>query len=179
VRVHEHRPDDHRLVAYVVPVDPTAGFDPEPLRASLRRSLPHTMIPAAIVALATFPVTSSGKLDTAALPVPEYAAARDGRPPATPAEELVASVWAQVLGLSEVGADDDFFDLGGHSLLATRIAARLSDVVRTEVPIHLVFSHGTVAGLAGALEDLLAHEIDGLSDEEAERELTSGTGVMT
>ena len=179
VLVHEHRPDDQRLVAYVVPTDRAAEFDAEPLRTSLRRSLPNIMVPAAIVALAEFPTTSSGKLDTAALPVPQYAVARDSRPPGTPAEELVASVWKEVLGLSRVGVEDDFFDLGGHSLLATRIAVRLSDVVRTEVPIHLVFSHGTVAGLAGALEDLLAREIDGLSDEEAERELTSGSEVMT
>jgi amino acid adenylation domain-containing protein len=179
VLVREDQPGDQRLVAYVVP---TAGFQPEPLRAALRRSLPHTMMPAAIVALAQFPTTSSGKLDTAALPVPDYAAAlgaRDSRPPGTAAEQLVASVWAEVLGLSRVGADDDFFDLGGHSLLATRIAARLSDVVQTEVPIHLVFNHGTVAGLAGALEDLLAQEIDRLSDEEAQQELTSGSDVRT
>ena len=174
VVVREDRPGDQRLVAYVVPAD----VELDRVRTALRRSLPDSMVPAAIVALAAFPMTASGKLDTAALPVPDHAAARETRPyvpPSTAAEELVASVWADVLALDRIGADDDFFDLGGHSLLAARVAVRLSDAVQADVPIHVVFGHATVAGLALALEDLLADEIDRLSDDDAERELTGGS----
>ncbi|MBO3750157.1 amino acid adenylation domain-containing protein [Streptosporangiaceae bacterium NEAU-GS5] len=174
VLVREDVPGDERLVAYVV----GEVADTATLRAELRRSLPDYMVPAAVVALPDFPATSNGKLDTEALPAPDYGAAR-GRAyvaPRTDAEELVADVWAQVLGVERVGADDDFFDLGGHSLLAAQIAVRLSDALGVDVPIHLFFSHVSVAALAQAVEDLAAGEIDRLSDDEVERQLAAQGG---
>jgi non-ribosomal peptide synthetase component F len=89
--------------------------------------------------------------------------------PRTAAEELVAQVWAEVLGARRVGALDDFFDLGGHSLLALRVIARLSGMAGTDLPIHVFFADTTVAGVAAALEGLLAAELDQLSEEEALR----------
>lgn len=103
-----------------------------------------------------------------------YAAPRSTTPaeyvaPRTAAEELVAEVWAEVLGVERVGVLDDFFDLGGHSLLALRVTSRLSAATEIDVPIGAFFAGPTVAALAAELERLLAAEIDQLSEEEAER----------
>jgi amino acid adenylation domain-containing protein len=170
---------DPRLVAYVRTAGAAAaGHRPDggTLRAALRRFLPDYMVPAAIVAVEDFPLTPNGKLDAAALPAPPGAPGRE-RPyvaPRTASEDLVATVWAEVLEAGRIGAEDDFFDLGGHSLLAARIAVRLSDVVGVEVPIHLFFSHQSVAAFAEAVEALLAADIERLSEDEAERMLTGG-----
>ncbi|MGW5937078.1 amino acid adenylation domain-containing protein [Streptomyces celluloflavus] len=124
------------------------------LRRAAARTLPAYMIPAEFVFLDALPLTPNGKIDRKALPDPDpgrrelssaYVA------PRTAVEEVVAGFWAEVLGLDRVGAFDNFFDLGGHSLLSTRIAARLKDAFRTTVPLHRVFGHPTVAGLAETL----------------------------
>jgi acyl carrier protein len=94
--------------------------------------------------------------------------------PRTPAEELVAEVWQEVLGVERVGALDEFFDLGGHSLLALRVIARLSADTGIDVPIQDFFADTTVEGVAALLERLLTAEIAGLSDEEAEAQLARG-----
>jgi acyl carrier protein len=85
------------------------------------------------------------------------------------AEELVASVWAEVLGQARFGVDDDFFQVGGHSLLAMRVVSRLSAAVGVEVPIPTFFEHPTVAQLAEAVERLIEADLDTLSDDEVER----------
>jgi non-ribosomal peptide synthetase component F len=95
--------------------------------------------------------------------------------PRTAAEELVAEVWGNVLGRAGIGALDDFFDLGGHSLLALRVLARLSAAAGAELPVQDFFADTTVAGVAGALERILAAELDELSDDEAAR-LVAGNG---
>ena len=154
VVAREEAPGDRRLAAYVL-AGPEA--DTGAMRTALRRSLPEYMVPAAIVPLQSFPTTSHGKLDVAGLPAPDYAAGAGHRylAPRTACERLIAAVWTEVLGVARVGAEDDFFDLGGHSLLAARIAVRLSDVIGSEVPIHLFFSHVTVSELARAIEELM------------------------
>jgi Condensation domain/Phosphopantetheine attachment site len=91
--------------------------------------------------------------------------------PRTAAEELVATVWGEVLGAERVGATDDFFDLGGHSLLALRVIARLSAAIEVDLPIQAFFADTTVAGVAAEVERLLAAEIDALSEDEALNEL--------
>ncbi|OLB63996.1 MAG: hypothetical protein AUI10_12995 [Actinobacteria bacterium 13_2_20CM_2_72_6] len=174
VLVREETPGDDRLVGYVLAA---AEADPASIRTGLRRSLPDCMVPSAIVPLSSFPVTSHGKLDLSALTAPDYAAGgRPYRAPQTAAERLVATVWAEVLGVERVGVEDDFFDLGGHSLLAARIAVRLSDALDAEVPIHLFFSHVTVRELAEAIEELMADELDDVSEDEAQRMLESAAG---
>ncbi|WP_306362892.1 non-ribosomal peptide synthetase [Nocardia sp. CC227C] len=112
--------------------------------------LPSYMVPAAIVALDALPLTAVGKLDRKALPEPS-SPARAYREPATATERAVAEVFAAVLGLDRVGADDDFFELGGNSLLATRVSARLGAAAGAPVPVRLVFTAPTVAGLAAEL----------------------------
>src|SRR5262249_55076100 len=118
VLVREDVPGDKRLVAYVVPRSddglPTAAA----LRPPLAATLPEYMLPAAFVAQRAMPLTQSGKLDRRALPPPGDAAVAHAAyvAPRSPAEEIVAKVWAEVLGLGRVGVNDDFFALGGHSI---------------------------------------------------------------
>ncbi|WP_067132261.1 non-ribosomal peptide synthetase [Microtetraspora malaysiensis] len=157
-----------RLVAYVTG---TAGH--EELRAHVARALPRHLVPTAWVTLDALPLTARGKIDRAALPEPERAFAPADVPPRTDAEKLVAGIWEELLGVPGVGAFDDFFALGGHSLFATRVAARLRRTTGVEVPVRTVFEARTVAELASAVEDLLIAELDGMTDEEAERLLAS------
>ncbi|MBY8847156.1 non-ribosomal peptide synthetase, partial [Streptomyces sp. SP2-10] len=142
--------EDTRLVAYLVPVD-GAALRPEDLRDHLREWLPDYMVPAAFVTLGALPLTTNGKLDRHALPEPEFTGSRAGRVPHTPQEQVLAGLFAEVLGLTQVGADDSFFDLGGHSLLATRLVARVRATLGVELPLHTLFRTPTVAGLAAAL----------------------------
>ncbi|WP_067838203.1 non-ribosomal peptide synthetase, partial [Nocardia lijiangensis] len=150
VRVFAH-PAGELLVAYVVTDLPEAEVAAV-LVERLRATLPSYMVPAAYVALAAMPLTSSGKLDRKALPDPVLAA-KEFRAPVTAAERAVAEVFAEVLGLDRVGLDDDFFAVGGNSLVATRIAARLAARVQVDVPVRLLFEHPTVVALAAALAD--------------------------
>ncbi|GAB2705960.1 hypothetical protein GCM10027089_30490 [Nocardia thraciensis] len=138
-----------QLVAYAVPA-PGARIDADQLLAALRRTLPVYMVPAALVELAEFPLNTSGKLDRKALPRPRFAA-REFRAPATPIEEIVAGVFADVLGMDRVGADDDFFALGGNSLIATQVVARLSAALDTRVSVRTLFDTPSVAALAAGI----------------------------
>ncbi|TDD80405.1 non-ribosomal peptide synthetase, partial [Actinomadura rubrisoli] len=132
-----------RLAAWVTP----SSADVAGIRAALRERLPDYMVPSAIGALDALPLNPNGKVDRAALPIPETAPA--GREPLdTPQELLVAGAWAEVLELTEVWADDDFFALGGHSLAATRVAARLREELGAPVPVRLLFEHPALSALA-------------------------------
>ncbi|MFE3285460.1 amino acid adenylation domain-containing protein, partial [Streptomyces sp. NPDC059233] len=147
VVVREDQPGVKRLVAYVVPAG--REVDGEALRGFAARSLPEYMVPAAVVALESLPVTVNGKLDRAALPAPEFSGSGSaGRGPATAVEEVLCGLFAEVLGLERVGAEDSFFELGGDSLLATRLIARVRSVLDVEIGIRDVFRGPTVAELA-------------------------------
>ncbi|HEV2736222.1 MAG TPA: condensation domain-containing protein, partial [Longimicrobiaceae bacterium] len=150
VLAREDVPGDRRLVAYVV-----GDVEADALRAHLRQSLPEHMVPAAYVYLAALPLTPNGKLDRKALPAPELASSEDRYvAPRTPTEEMLAGVWAEVLRLERVGAEENFFDLGGHSLLATRVAARVREVFGVELPLRAVFEQPVLSGLAAEIEHL-------------------------
>jgi acyl-CoA synthetase (AMP-forming)/AMP-acid ligase II/aryl carrier-like protein len=142
-------PGDRRLVAYV------AGDAPaETLRRSLRDRLPDYMVPAAFVTLAALPITANGKVDRKALPAPEHQPANESWvAPRTPAEEVLAQVWADVLGVPRVGIHDNFFELGGDSILTIQIAARVRQQGLHIAPRQL-FEQQTVAELAASARSL-------------------------
>ncbi|BBY06253.1 hypothetical protein MNVI_15710 [Mycobacterium noviomagense] len=119
VIAREDRPGDKRLVGYI-----TGTADPAQARAQLAERLPGYMVPAAIVALEALPLTVNGKLDTRALPAPEYADAAGYRAPGDAVEQILADIFAEVLGLERVGVDDSFFELGGDSILSMQVVAR-------------------------------------------------------
>jgi amino acid adenylation domain-containing protein len=149
VIVREDQPGDKRLAGYVVPA-PGAELDLAGLREACGRVLPWYMVPPAVMVLETLPLSPAGKLDRRALPAPQYAAG-GGRAPATPREQALCEVFAQVLSIDTVGVEDCFFDLGGHSLLATRLVSRIRVVLGVEVPVRAVFEHPTPALLAAVL----------------------------
>ncbi|MGW2277178.1 amino acid adenylation domain-containing protein [Streptomyces sp. NPDC001770] len=151
VLVREDLPGDRTLTAYVVPA-PGRTPDPGLLAAHVGRRLPAFMVPAAIQALDALPLTPNGKLDRQALPAPARPTAPAGRPPHGAHEEILAGLFADVLGVDRVAADDNFFSLGGHSLLATRLVGRVRTALETEADIRTLFENPTVATLATALE---------------------------
>ena len=142
------------LVAYVV----SDAGEVQSLRGWLEERLPGYMVPSAFVALESLPLTPNGKVDRKALeriaPELERGGSEGGLAPRTPAEELLAGIWAHVLGVERVGAEDNFFALGGHSLLATQVASRLRDAFGVEVPLRALFEHPTVASLARLVEGM-------------------------
>ncbi|HEY2292123.1 MAG TPA: amino acid adenylation domain-containing protein, partial [Thermoanaerobaculia bacterium] len=151
VGAHEAEPGDLRLVAYVV-LRPGCEPAVDELRGRVAERLPAYMVPAAFVALAALPLTTSGKVDRRTLPAPDWTR---GAPAATaapgnPIEELLVQLWVELLGLEpgRVALDDDFFALGGHSLLATRLLSRVREDLRVELPLRSLFEARTPAALA-------------------------------
>ena len=150
VLVHEDESGDKRLLAYVTAQEETHPTASE-LRAFLKDRLPEHMMPAVFIVLDAFPLNANGKVDRGALPAPDaqrpeldeaFVACR------TPTEELLAEIWAHVLGVQRVGIHDNFFQLGGHSLLATQVVSRIREAFKVEMPLRHLFESPTVAGLA-------------------------------
>ncbi|MCH0563661.1 MULTISPECIES: non-ribosomal peptide synthetase [unclassified Streptomyces] len=140
-----------RLVGYVTATTPGA-VDHGELRDHLRRTLTDAMVPSAFVVLDAVPRTPNGKVDRRALPAPVQTGSR-GEPPRGAAEELVAEIWHEVLGVETVGRDDDFFDLGGHSLLAGQVLSRLRERAGVDASVRLLFERSVLSELAAALQD--------------------------
>ncbi|UXA57321.1 non-ribosomal peptide synthase/polyketide synthase [Xanthomonas prunicola] len=144
---------EKRLVAYVIADQKAAPVEPASLRTQLAAHLPDHMLPAAYVQLDALPLTPNGKLDRAALPAPDdqaldlhaYVA------PQGELEQVVATLWSELLGVAQVGRRDDFFALGGHSLLAVQLVSRLRQQLDVELPLAEVFSHPQMAQLASRL----------------------------
>ncbi|MFE2109337.1 amino acid adenylation domain-containing protein, partial [Kitasatospora sp. NPDC059463] len=144
--VREDQPGRRALAGYVVPRPGTAP-DPAALRAALAAQLPPYLVPAAVVVLAELPLTANGKVDRERLPAPEFTAAAGSARPRTVAEETLCAIYAEVLGLAEVGTGDGFFDLGGDSIQAIQVVsqARTAGLV---IGARDVFAHPSVAELA-------------------------------
>ena len=142
VVAREDRPGNKCLVGYV-----TGTAEPAELRAQLGEQLPAYMVPAAVVALEAMPLTPNGKLDTHALPAPEYTAGERYRAPDNAVEEILAGIYAQVLGLERVGVDDSFFELGGDSISSMQVVTR-ARAAGVMVRPRDVFTEQTVARLA-------------------------------
>ncbi|MFI6306034.1 amino acid adenylation domain-containing protein [Amycolatopsis thailandensis] len=150
VVAREERPGEKRLIAYVTAED-GPGLDSGAVREHLAARLPEYMVPAVVLVMDAFPLTLNGKIDRAALPAPEFTAKRAGREPRTRTERLLCGLFAEILGLDEVGADDGFFELGGDSILSMRLAARArrEDLV---FGAKQVFEQKTPAGIAAVAE---------------------------
>jgi len=146
VIAREDRPGDMRLVGYV-----TGTADPATARTALAERLPAYMVPAAVVVLEALPLTVNGKLDTRALPAPEFQDADRYRPPTDAVEEILAGIYAQVLGLERVGVNDSFFELGGDSILSMQVVARARAAGLACRPRD-IFVEQTVARLAGVVD---------------------------
>ncbi|HYH19579.1 MAG TPA: amino acid adenylation domain-containing protein [Azospirillum sp.] len=154
VQARPHPSGERRLVAYLVLSGAHSGPGPEDdeLRRFLAGHLPQSMVPEHFRVLDAMPLTANGKLDDKRLPAPDWQAVDEDRfvAPRTPAEEAIAAIWAQALGLERIGVMDDFFAIGGDSIRSIQIAARCQ---RAGLPMqpHDLFQHRTVAALAEAL----------------------------
>jgi acyl carrier protein len=166
VLAREDRPGNKRLVAYLLPendIDP----DAQELRAFLRQKLPEYMVPSAYVTLEAFPLTANGKIDRRALPAPDASARQIGSDfigPRTPGEEILAEIWAEILGIEQVGVQDNFFDLGGNSLLAVKMISRLCQALDIELSLGKVFAQPTIEGLAQLIAAVQYVQGDGSMD---------------
>ncbi len=153
VLLREDVPGQQRLVAYVTGED-GAGPTAAELREHVAEQAPDYMVPRAYVVLDRLPVTPNNKIDRRALPAPEWTDAEEYVAPRTAVEEVLAGIWAEVLGVERVGVGENFFDLGGHSLLATRVVSRIREVLSVELPLRTLFEEPVVAGLAERVEAL-------------------------
>jgi amino acid adenylation domain-containing protein len=160
VIAREDATNERRLVAYLVT---EAALTIAELREFLSRKLPSYMLPSAFVMLDKLPLTAHGKVDHTALPAPHAA-----RPellkayaaPRTKEEEWLARLWSQLLGVKEVGVNDDFFELGGHSLLAAQVISRIRDTFDVQLPLRTMLESPTVAALARALEEAQSSTVE-------------------
>ncbi|CAK0764242.1 hypothetical protein CCP3SC5AM1_370001 [Gammaproteobacteria bacterium] len=145
------RPDHHgqaRLVAYLTLATEKPGLWSAELRSYLIDRLPIYMVPATFVVLQHFPLTTSGKLDQEALPEPDhdvFATISKFVPPQTPQEKQLTILWMEVLGLTQVGCQDDFFELGGNSLLALQLIAKISLAMNLKLSVKFLFLYSTIA----------------------------------
>ncbi len=157
VLLREDRPDDQRLVAYVVPEHMVSPQE-QPLlgrrwQDTLNKHLPAYMVPSAYVFVDRMPRTPTGKTDRKALPMPEYATVSGGkRAPVTDNERLLSDIWKEVLGQQDIGVDEDFFALGGHSLIAVRMMVTLEKRTGFRLPMAALFQAPTIEKMGRILD---------------------------
>jgi amino acid adenylation domain-containing protein len=152
VIVREDTPGNQRLVAYVVLRQPDNN-----LRAFVKSRVPDYMVPAAFVVLEKLPISPNGKVDHAALPVPNeslFESNKEFLAPRTPMEETLAQIWKEILEIGRVGMHDNFFELGGHSLLATQVVSRIRKTLKVDLPLRAIFDSPTIAELATTVESM-------------------------
>jgi acyl carrier protein len=143
---------DECLIAYVVPAGP--GLDLPELRAHARKTLHNASVPAAIMVIDEIPVTAAGAVNVAALPVPELSGLLPYHAPATPRQEVLCELFAQVLGVARCGVDSDFFDLGGRSVEAMVLAGHISAALELRLSMADLFKAPTVADLDRRLDEM-------------------------
>jgi acyl-CoA synthetase (AMP-forming)/AMP-acid ligase II/acyl carrier protein len=169
VLAREDASGDKRLVAYIV-LNQGMDASTNALRGWLSEQLPEYMIPAVFVQLNEFPVTPNGKVDRAALPAPDTSnTLRDAitAAPGTPSEKRLAAIVSSLLGLEQIGIDDNIFLLGGNSLMGTQIIVQVADTFGVELTLRTLFEAPTVRQLANELERLIVVRLEMMSDEEA------------
>ncbi|SDB91997.1 non-ribosomal peptide synthetase [Shouchella lonarensis] len=152
--VHEDTSRGKQLVAYVVPKN-QATFNVATLQEDLKAKLPSFMVPTAIVILSALPLSASGKVDRKALPQPDWDArldAQDDVSPQTPVEEILATIWGDVLGVTSIRKNDHFFELGGHSLLATQVVSRIRQLLHVDFPLSRLFQVPRLADMAREIQ---------------------------
>jgi amino acid adenylation domain-containing protein len=168
--------EDKRLVAYIV-----ARWDLTLIEVQefLLKRLPQYMVPSAYVLIEDLPLTSNGKVDSAALPLPTPENRLGNKPSETNSaiENSLGQVVADLLNIPEFGPDDNFFLLGGHSLLGTQLIARIRDRFDVEITLRALFEKPTVRELAGEVERLLVAKVEEMSEEEAKRELSASANA--
>jgi amino acid adenylation domain-containing protein len=150
VIVKEHA-GDKRLAAYASARSGTEITE-SALKEYLAKRLPRYMVPSSITVLESLPKTPNGKIDRRALPNPERVGQAEIQKPRNDVEKKIAEIWQEVLGVEQVGIEDDFFALGGHSLLATQIMARVEEFFKTQIPLSKLFESPTVAAMARSIE---------------------------
>ncbi|MGV9632823.1 amino acid adenylation domain-containing protein [Nocardia rhamnosiphila] len=146
VCVAHRTPAGDRLAAYVV-ARGGAALEPDAVRAELARALPGYMVPATVTVLDELPLNSNGKIDRAALPAPGPTEQRARTAPRNEVEEVLATIFAELLGVPEIGIEDGFFELGGNSLVAARAVARINTALGTALTIRDLFEAGTIVEL--------------------------------
>ena len=149
---HDAGQADECLIAYVVPSGP--GLDVPELRAYARKALPNGFMPAAIMVIDEIPVTAAGAVNAAALPLPELSGLLPYHAPATPRQEILCELFAQVLGVARCGVDSDFFDLGGRSVEAMMLAGHINTALPVRISMADLFKAPTVADLDRRLDEM-------------------------
>jgi amino acid adenylation domain-containing protein len=171
VIAREEIPGDKRLVVYIV-LAPGAHVTASSLRDALATQLPDYMIPAVFVVLEALPLTPNGKIDRATLPAPDTAnTLRDGVmvAPSTLTELRLAEIVTSLLGIEQIGIDDNFFLLGGSSLMGTQVITRVAEVFGVELGLLALFDAPTVRQLSAEIEELIFARLEAMSDEEVLR----------
>ena len=165
-----------RLVAYLI-LTPQAQVTDQELRTALSQQLPDYMLPSTFVVLDELPLTSNGKIDRTALPPPDATntlEAQEFTPPTTLVEEQLATIVASLLGMPEVGIDDDFFMLGGHSLLGAQVIMHVDEKFGVKLTLRTLFEAPTVRELAAEIEQQILITLDAMDEDEIQRYLNQG-----
>ncbi len=163
-----------RLLAYIVPAD-TTRLSPSELRSYLNKDLPDYMLPSSFIRLAEFPISSHGKLDRAALPLPDSTNTLSDdafEPPKSKVEEITAGFVSRLIGVDRIGRDDNFFTLGGHSLMGAQLIAKVRETFGIDLPLRTLFDAPTIQGISAEIERMIYAKVAAMSEGEAQSILT-------
>jgi non-ribosomal peptide synthetase component F len=162
VMMREDRAGDQRLVAYLIG---SKESDIEDLKLHVSEKLPAYMVPQAWMIMEAVPLTKNGKLDRAALPIPERQTKKTISEPLTTLQQAVAAIWAEVLEIDQIDLNENFFELGGHSLLGAQVISRVREVFNIDIYLRSLFEQPTLARFSAAIEECLIAEILALPEE--------------